>query len=125
MTNVATVPGLAPPAGRWDRFREMLRVLGPGIVLILSSIGPRDLITNSIAGANYGYSLLWIMVLASVARFLLMEASGRYVIATGETLLSGFRRIAGRWSGWLVVLAIFFKRHLSNLYHMLLLGVSF
>jgi Mn2+/Fe2+ NRAMP family transporter len=124
MTNDAAQSSLSPPT-LWQSFRQMLRLLGPGIVLILASVGPRDLITNSIAGANYGYRLLWIVVLASFARYLLMEAGARYVIATGETLLSGFRRVGGRWSGWLVVLAIFGKRHLSNLYHMLLLGVSF
>lgn len=124
MTNTTGEASLVPPStGR--RFMEMLRRIGPGIVLILASVGPRDLITNSIAGANYGYRLLWIVVLASFARYLLMEAGARYVVATGETLLSGFRRVGGRGSGWLVVLAIFFKRHLSNLYHMLLLGTSF
>ncbi len=104
---------------------DSLQRLGPGIVLVIASVGPRDLITNSIAGANYGYRLLWLMVLASFARYLLMEASARYVIATGETLLTGFRRVGGGLSGWVVVLAIFCKRHLSNLYHMLLLGLSF
>lgn len=94
-------------------------------MLVIASVGPRDLITNSIAGANYGYRLLWLMVLASFARYLLMEASARYVVATGETLLAGFRRVGGNASGWVVVVAIFCKRHLSNLYHMLLLGMSF
>jgi Mn2+/Fe2+ NRAMP family transporter len=94
-------------------------------VLLLSSIGPRDLITNSVAGANYGYRLLWIMVLAGLARYLLLEASARYVVATGETLLSGFRRVGGAWSGWLILIAIFLKRHLSNLYHILLLGMTY
>jgi Mn2+/Fe2+ NRAMP family transporter len=111
-----------PPRGGWWRH---LAALGPGIVLLLSSIGPRDLITNSVAGANYGYRLLWIMALAGIARYLLLEASARYVIATGETLLSGFRRIGGPAAGWLILIAIFLKRHLSNLYHILLMGMAF
>jgi Mn2+/Fe2+ NRAMP family transporter len=113
---------LHPRTGGWTRH---LAALGPGIVLLLSSIGPRDLITNSVAGANYGYRLLWIMALAGIARYLLLEASARYVIATGETLLSGFRRIGGPVAGWLILLAIFLKRHLSNLYHILLMGMAF
>ena len=96
---------------------------GPGLVLLLASIGPRDLVSNSVAGTNFGYSLLWTLVLLGVARFIVLEATARYVIATGESLLAGFR-VVGGWAGWVVLGAIVLKRHLSNLYNVLLMGLA-
>ena len=96
---------------------------GPGLVFLLSSIGPSDLVSNSAAGANYGYNLIWTLAVCAIARYLILEATARYVLVTGESLLTGYRR-AGRWVVWLILALIVVKRHLSNLYHILLLGIS-
>ncbi len=90
---------------------------------MLSSIGSRDLISNSTAGANYGYSLIWTLLLVAVAQYVILEATARYVLASGETLLSGFRRV-GAWAAWTIMGAIICKRLFSNVSHMLLMGLS-
>ena len=97
--------------------------VGPGIVYLLSSVGPNDLVSNAAAGANFGYSLLWTLLVIGVAHFVLLEATARFVIATGESLLSGYARVA-RWSPWVFIGAIVLRRHFSNLYHILLLGIA-
>ena len=104
-------------------FRESVLAAGPGIVFLLCSIGPTDLVSNSAAGANFGYSLLWTLAVIGMARFVILEATTRYVIATGESVLSGYRRSA-RWSSWVLFGAIVMRRHLSNLYHVLLMGLA-
>ena len=86
-------------------------------------MGAQDLIANSAAGANYGYVLLWTLIPVALTRYVILEATGRYVLVTGESLLSGFRR-RGRWIAWLVFFAVLLKRHLLNLYPILLLGVT-
>ncbi|MCP5110740.1 MAG: divalent metal cation transporter, partial [bacterium] len=96
---------------------------GPGLVFLVANIGPRDLLSGSVAGSNFGYSLIWTLLLIGVARYVIVEATARYVIATGESLLNGVRRI-GSCAAWLILGAIVFKRHLSNLYHALLRGLS-
>jgi len=97
--------------------------LGPGLIFLLSAVGPQDLITNSIAGATYGYQLIWILVIAVAARFVILESTARYVIATGESLVVGCRRV-GKWMVWLVFLAPLIKRHFAGLFHVVLLGVA-
>ena len=97
--------------------------IGPGLVFLLSVVGPQDLITNSIAGATQGYGLIWILVLASAARFLFLEATARYVIVTGESIAAGCGRV-GKWMVWLVFLTPLIKRHLAGLTQVLLLGVA-
>jgi Mn2+/Fe2+ NRAMP family transporter len=101
-----------------------VRILsGPGLVFVLAALGPQDLVSNAVAGAEYGYSLLWTLVLLAVARYVVLEASGRYVAVTGESLVEGYSRY-GRWMAWLLLLSILLKRHLTNLSLILLLGVS-
>jgi manganese transport protein len=113
------------PAGDKVQTRTQwaVQAAGPGIVFLLSSIGPSDLVSNSAAGANFGYALLWTLLVIAAARFVILEASARYVIATGESLLQGYRH-AARWSSWVILGAIVMRRHLSNLYHVLLLGLA-
>ncbi len=89
----------------------------------MSSIGPRDLISGAAAGADYGYGLIWALVLIGLARLILLEAMARYVAATGETLLAGYRKV-GAWAAWAILASIVLKRYLSNLYHVMLLGAS-
>lgn len=96
---------------------------GPGLLFLLSAVGPADLITNSVAGATEGYRLLWLLVVAVTARFLILEATARYVIAAGESIVVGCRRV-GKWMVWLVFIAPMAKRHLAGLSQLLLLGAA-
>jgi Mn2+/Fe2+ NRAMP family transporter len=96
---------------------------GPGLVFILGAIGPSDLISGSIAGATYGFSLIWLVLVSMVARFVIVEATARYVVVSGESLLGGFGRIS-KWIVllWFVVAVI--QRHASALTKLLLLGAA-
>jgi manganese transport protein len=94
---------------------------GPGLVFILASLGPKVIVTNAVAGAGHGYSLLWTLLLLAVARYVVLEASGRYVVATGESVGEGLAHY-GRWTAWLLLGEILLKRHLTNLSFILLMG---
>jgi Mn2+/Fe2+ NRAMP family transporter len=94
---------------------------GPGLVFFLAVVGPQDLVSNSAVGASYGYSTLWVLVLIVAARFVILESSARYVLVTGESILTGYRRV-GRWVVWLIFVSLLLKRHLANLFQILLLG---
>jgi Mn2+/Fe2+ NRAMP family transporter len=96
---------------------------GPGVVYLLGSVGPNDLIANSVAGATYGYSLLWTLVIAYVLHFCIAEAAARYILATGESIIAGYGRL-GRPVVFVVAVAIFVRRHLNNLFGTVLLGSS-
>lgn len=115
----ASTPGVSPS-------RKLLHralALGPGLVFILSTVGPSDLVTNSIAGSTYGCSLLWLVAAALLARFLLVDATARYVMVSGESLLAGFGRIS-RWIVYLWFIVAMLKRHLSGLLKLVLLGTA-
>ena len=94
---------------------------GPGIVFLLTAIGPQDLVSNAAAGAEFQYSLLWALVPVLVIRYAILEASARYVLATGESLMDGYARM-GRWLMLVLFLVILAKRLVSGLYQVVMLG---
>ncbi len=86
--------GRAPPSGlaRW-------KLIGPGLVVAATGVGAGDLVATLIAGARFGYALLWAAILGCILKIALAEATGRYHLATGSTMLEGWRSL-GRWTSW-------------------------
>ena len=74
---------------------EYLRSFGPGIVVVLTWLGAGDVVDMSVAGANYGYSLMWVLVLAVFMRFVLVSLIARYHLCNqhGESVVDGLCRL--------------------------------
>ena len=82
-----------PPVPR--TFGEYLRSFGPGIVIVLTWLGAGDVVDMATAGANYGYSLIWVFVVAVLFRFLFVSLIARYQLCNqhGEGVLDGLARL--------------------------------
>ncbi len=96
---------------------------GPGLLFALSMLGPSSLVENVTIGATRGYALLWVLIVLFSFRFLWLNLSAKYVLVTGETLLTGYGRQA-RWIPWLVFASLLIDRHLSNLAKVVLMGAA-
>jgi len=71
--------------------------IGPGAVVAAAFIGPGTVTTATIAGANYGYALVWALAFAVVATLVLQEMSARLGVVGGMGLGEALRaRITGR-----------------------------
>ena len=97
--------------------------LGPGLVHLLGSINPNDLVFNAMIGATYGYSLLWVLAVAYGLNYFVAEAAARYVLVTGRSIVEGFGRF-GRPVVLALAAAVFIRRHLNNMFLALLLGTA-
>jgi Mn2+/Fe2+ NRAMP family transporter len=75
------------------------RVVGPGLVVAATGVGAADLVATLVAGAKFGYALLWVAVLGAVIKVVLVEGAGRFSLASGRTIFEGWRSI-GRWTTW-------------------------
>lgn len=64
-----------------------LGMVGPGLFLIGYNIGTGSVTTMAKAGANYGMSLFWALVLSCVFTYVLMVAYGRLTLVSGNTAL--------------------------------------
>ncbi|RZQ62460.1 Nramp family divalent metal transporter [Amycolatopsis suaedae] len=85
-------PQATPPTGK-ARFRG----LGPGLLAAATGVGAGDLVATMVAGAQYGMLLLWAAIIGTVLKLALGEGVGRWHLASGTTLLDGWRRL-GRWA---------------------------
>jgi Mn2+/Fe2+ NRAMP family transporter len=72
---------------------------GPGLVFFFSAMGPGTFLTSAVAGATYGYALLWALGLALLFRFVWVNVAASYVLVTRESLLQGYARIGQWWCG--------------------------
>lgn len=84
--------GAPPSRGHW-------KLIGPGIVAAATGVGAGDLVATLIAGSRFGYALLWAAVIGCIVKIALAEGSARYHLATGSTMLDGWRSL-GRWTSW-------------------------
>jgi len=74
-----------------------LKTLGPGLVWAATAIGVSHLVQSTRAGADYGFTLVGVVILANLLKYPFFEFGPRYTIATGESLLEGYAR-QGRWT---------------------------
>jgi manganese transport protein len=74
-------------AGRGAKgFRMAMLFAGPAVVVSIAYMDPGNFVTNIQAGAKYGYSLLWVVVLANVIAMLFQSLSAKLGIVTGRNL---------------------------------------
>src|SRR5258706_15623805 len=83
---------------------NILRKIGPGIVLSASIVGSGELIATTTLGAKVGYTVMWLIVLSCLIKAVVQAFLGRYTIATAETGLDAINRVPGpRFRvGWVV-----------------------
>jgi Mn2+/Fe2+ NRAMP family transporter len=65
--------------------------LGPGLLLAATGVGVGDMVSATIAGAQYGLTLVWALVLGVAVKFAVTEGGARWQLATNTTLLEGWR----------------------------------
>ena len=74
------------------KFSKTLTLFLPGIFLVGSNIGTGSVTTMAAAGANYGMSLLWTILISCLATFFMISIYGKFTLVTGETALQAFRK---------------------------------
>ena len=64
---------------------------GPGFLVTAAFIGPGTVTSCSLAGAKFGYALLYALVFATVTTIILQEMTGRLSLASGTDLGEALR----------------------------------
>ncbi|BCB82873.1 divalent metal cation transporter MntH [Phytohabitans suffuscus] len=65
-----------------------MTLLGPAFIAAVAYVDPGNVATNVTAGARYGYTLVWVVVLANVMAVLVQYLSAKLGIVTGRSLAS-------------------------------------
>jgi Mn2+/Fe2+ NRAMP family transporter len=104
----------------WIRLRPLrtrllllLAVVGPGIITANVDNDAGGITTYSVAGAHYGYNLMWMMPVVAIALVIIQEMSSRLGVVTGKGLSSLIRESLGvRITA--IILGIFVIANLAN-----------
>ncbi len=80
----------------------LLLALGPGLMWCGEYIGSGEVILSTRSGAIFGVSVLWVPVMAIVAKFWIGLAGAHYTVTTGEGMIDMMGRMPGpkNWVIW-------------------------
>ena len=85
---------------RPSKFWKTLTHLGPGIITGCADDDPSGIGTYSIAGAQFGYGLLWLCLLCVPMMIAVQEMCGRMAAITGKGLAAVLRDHYPKWLLW-------------------------
>jgi manganese transport protein len=105
LTDRTTVAIRATLAGQRRGPRAALLFAGPAVITSVAYVDPGNFATNVQAGARYGYTLLWVVVMANLIAMLFQALSAKLGIVTGKNLAELCReRLAPPlvWAMWAV-----------------------
>jgi Mn2+/Fe2+ NRAMP family transporter len=71
----------------------MFKSLGPGLLFAGAAVGVSHLVQSTRAGADFGFGLLWALLIAAFFKYPFFQFGPRYAAATGETLLDGYKKL--------------------------------
>lgn len=98
MSDATTSSPSAPqPLSASERRANLWKALGPGILVSCAAVGGSHLVWSTRAGADFGWSLVGLILLANLFKFPFFLFGQRYTAATGESLLEGYRRHGRRY----------------------------
>ena len=73
--------------------KSFLQSLGPGLLFAGAAIGVSHLVQATRAGAEFGFGLIWALLLVHLFKYPFFQFGPRYAAATGETLLEGYKKL--------------------------------
>jgi manganese transport protein len=91
--------------GQHPGVRAYFAFAGPAVIASIAYMDPGNFATNIQAGAKYGYSLLWVVLLANLIAMLFQALSAKLGIVTGRNLAEMCRDRFAKpvvWAMWVV-----------------------
>ena len=79
------------------RLKQFVRLMGPGLLYAGAAVGVSHLVQSTRAGADFGFQLVWAVLLANVMKYPFFQFAPRYTAATGNTLIEGYAHL-GKWA---------------------------
>ena len=84
------------------RLASILPFLGPAFIASVAYVDPGNFATNISGGAQFGYTLLWVIVASNLMAMLIQSLSAKLGIATGKNLAEQCREHFPPWMVWVM-----------------------
>ena len=85
---------------------NFLKKLGPGILFAGAAIGVSHLVQSTKAGADFGFGLVWALLLVNLFKFPFFQYGPKYANATGESLLEGYKKLGANILYFYVIISL-------------------
>jgi len=72
---------------------SFIKSLGPGLLFAGAAIGVSHLVQSTKAGAEFGFGLLWALLIVNLFKYPFFQYGPRYATATGESLIDGYKKL--------------------------------
>lgn len=86
-----------------EKWSGIKKSLGPGLIMAAAAIGVSHLVQSTRAGAEFGFALVWAVLLANLFKYPFLEFGPRYAIATGRNMVHGYAKLSP-WALWIFIL---------------------
>ena len=88
---------------------------GPGFLIAAAFIGPGTVTTATLAGANFGYSLLWAVLFSVFTALILQEMAARLGVVSNQGLAECLnQQLPHRWQKYTITLLIITSVGIGN-----------
>ena len=72
---------------------QNLKKLGPGLLFAGAAIGVSHLVQSTRAGADFGFGLLWALLISIILKYPFFQYGSRFALATKMSLLDGYYKL--------------------------------
>jgi len=84
-------------------FRQFFRQMGPAWIVSAVACGPATMASVSIAGAHYGFQLLWVVVLSALLAFVVQFMAAKVGIIGGKGIIALVEESCGNVWAWILM----------------------
>jgi manganese transport protein len=85
-------------------FRRFFRQMGPAWIVSAVACGPATMASVSIAGAHYGYQLLWVVLLSALLAFVVQYMAAKVGIIGGKGIIALVEESWGNVWAWILMI---------------------
>ena len=78
-----------------ESFSKIIKHLGPGIIIAGSIVGSGELVATTLAGAQAGFTLLWLIILGCMIKVFVQVEFGRHTMIWSKTPMKALNDVPG------------------------------
>ena len=91
----------------YSKIKNIFKSIGPGFIIASVVLGPGSITVASRIGSEYGYTFLWVIVLATIFMITYTSMGARYGVMNKDSILQTIADNYGRWFALVIGISAF------------------
>ena len=90
----------------FEKLKKFISSITPGFFIVGYVIGTGSVTSMVVAGARYGMSFTWALLLSCVFTFIMLVSISKITIVTSHTIMFNIKTHIGRWASLFIILGL-------------------